>query len=116
MDFKSLSNQIKTTEKYASINELNKYFKNISKNTSKVITITPQQRLRGVTSSITNLASTAAKQGFNTIIVDMDIEYRSTNMYFNSFHEKTKKDEEINASLIRTLAKPENFMTTAYTI
>ncbi|NLI57765.1 MAG: protein kinase [Clostridium sp.] len=105
----------KQQEKYASINELNKYFKNISKNTSKVITITGH-RGSGVTSSVVNLASTAAKQGFNTIIVDMDIEYRSTNMYFNSFHEKTKKDEEINASLIRTLAKPENFMTTAFNI
>ena len=62
------------------------------------------------------MACVAAKNDFNTIIVDMDIDYRSTNMYFNSFHEKTKKDEEINASLIRTLAKPENYMTTAFNI
>lgn len=105
----------KQQEKDVSIKELNESFKNISKDISKIITITGH-RGSGVTSSVVNLADIAAKQGFNTIIVDMDIDYRSTNMYFNSFHEKTKKDEEINASLIRTLAKPENYMTSAFNI
>ncbi|HQD29622.1 serine/threonine-protein kinase [Acetivibrio saccincola] len=102
-------------EKISSIDELKRLFESINKNTSKVIAITGH-RGSGVTSSVVNLACVAAKNDFNTIIVDMDIDYRSTNMYFNSFHEKTKKDEEINASLIRTLAKPENYMTTAFNI
>jgi serine/threonine protein kinase len=105
----------KEQDKVASINELNKHFKSINKNTSRVIAITGH-RSSGVTSSVVNLASVAAKQGFNTIIVDMDIDYRSTNMYFSSFYENTKKDEQINTSLIRTLAKPQNYMTTAFNI
>ena len=98
-----------------SITELNKYFRNMNRHISKVIAITGY-RGSGVTSSVVNLASLAAKQGFNTIIVDMDIDYRKTNMYFNSFYEKTKKDEQINNSLIRTLAKPQDYMTTAFNI
>ncbi|WP_199613913.1 AAA family ATPase [Paenibacillus alkalitolerans] len=90
-----------------------KEFGNLSRGISRVVAITGH-RGSGLTSTVVNLASEACKRGLQVMIIDMDIAYRSTNMYFNRFHDFTKKDEDMNASLIRTLARPQDYMTTAF--
>ncbi|MFB9324453.1 cellulose synthase operon protein YhjQ/BcsQ [Paenibacillus aurantiacus] len=88
---------------------------NVSRGISRVIAVTGH-RGSGVTSTVVNVASEASKRGLSVMIVDMDADYRGMNMYFNSFHERTRKDEDMNASLIRTLAKPQDYMTTAFSL
>ncbi|MDH6371351.1 cellulose biosynthesis protein BcsQ [Paenibacillus sp. PastF-3] len=85
----------------------------VSRGISRIVAITGHSGC-GITSTTINVASEASKRGLSVLIVDLDIEYRSTNMYFSSFHERTKRDEDINASLIRTLARPQDYLTTAY--
>jgi len=85
----------------------------VSRGISRIVAITGHSGC-GLTSTTINVASEASKRGLNVLIVDMDIEYRSTNMYFSSFHERTKRDEDINASLIRTLARPQDYLTTSF--
>ncbi|NJJ39955.1 hypothetical protein [Paenibacillus apii] len=87
----------------------------ISLGISRVVAVTGH-RGSGVTSTAVNLASEAGRRGLTALIVDLDIDYRSTNMYFGSFHETTKRDEDINASLIRTLARPQDYAATAFPI
>lgn len=87
----------------------------ISRGISRVVAVTGH-RGSGVTSTAVNLASEAGRRGLSALIVDLDIDYRSTNMYFGGFHERTKQDEDINASLIRTLARPQDYAATAYPI
>ncbi|MNJ29047.1 hypothetical protein D3C77_236050 [compost metagenome] len=88
---------------------------NISRGISRVVAITGH-RGNGLTSTTVNLAHEASKRGLSSIIIDMDAEYRSMNMYFSRFHERTNKDEQMSASLIRTLARPQEYMTTAFNI
>ncbi|WP_159081747.1 hypothetical protein [Paenibacillus sp. CAA11] len=88
---------------------------NISRGISRIVAVTGH-RGSGVTSTVVNLASEASRRGLSSIIIDMDVDYRSMNMYFSSFHERTKRSEEINASLIRTLARPQDYMTTAFNV
>ncbi|WP_195571409.1 AAA family ATPase [Paenibacillus sp. 1001270B_150601_E10] len=92
---------------------LTKELEKISRGMSRIVAITGH-RGSGVTSTVVNVASEASKRGLSTIIIDLDIQYRTMNMYFNSFHERTKKDDMINASLIRTLARPQDYTTTTY--
>lgn len=87
----------------------------ISRGISRVVAVTGH-RGSGVTSTAVNLASEAGRRGLSALIVDLDIDYRSTNMYFGGFHERTKRDEDINASLIRTLARPQDYASTAFPI
>ncbi|MFC4102188.1 cellulose synthase operon protein YhjQ/BcsQ [Paenibacillus xanthanilyticus] len=87
----------------------------VSRGISRVIAVTGH-RGSGMTSTVVNVASEASKRGLSVMIVDMDVDYRGMNMYFNSFHERTRKDEDMNASLIRTLAKPQDYMTTAFNL
>ncbi|WMT42030.1 AAA family ATPase [Paenibacillus sp. D2_2] len=94
---------------------LSKDLANISRGISRIIAVTGH-RGSGVTSTIVNLAHEAAKRGLSTIIIDMDTEYRSMNMYFDRFHERTNKEEQMSASLIHTLARPQDYMTTAFNI
>lgn len=95
--------------------KLTKEFENISRGISRIVAITGH-RGAGLTSTVVNVASEATKRGLSAIIIDMDIDYRSTNMYFSSFHEQANKDEDINASLIRTFAKPQDYMTTSFNL
>lgn len=88
---------------------------NISRGISRVVAVTGH-RGNGLTSTAVNLAHEASKRGLSSIIVDMDAEYRSMNMYFSRFHDMTNKDEQMSASLIRTLARPQDYMTTAFNI
>ncbi|WP_223068034.1 hypothetical protein [Paenibacillus caui] len=94
---------------------LTKELANISRGISRVVAITGH-RGSGLTSTVVNLANEASKRGLSTMIIDMDAEYRSTNMYFGRFHEQSNKYDEMSASLIRTLARPQDYMTTAFSI
>lgn len=105
----------KQSQDIEATDKLTRQFENISKSISRVVAITGH-RGSGMTSSVVNIATEAVNRGLSTMIVDMDIDYRSTNMYFSTFHEKTKKDEEMNASLVRTLARPQDYMTTSFNI
>jgi len=109
---------LKNTQKEKNIkprDDLTREFENIGLTVSRVVAITGH-RGSGVTSTSVNLAYQASKHGLKSIIVDLDIEYRSINMYFNKYHETTLKDEIINSSLIRTLAKPQDYKTTTFCI
>ncbi|WP_460325208.1 hypothetical protein [Paenibacillus sp. YSY-4.3] len=103
-----------STERTAT-DRLTKDIANISRGISRVVAVTGH-RGNGLTSTAVNLAHEASKRGLSSIIVDMDAEYRSMNMYFSRFHDLTNKDEQMGASLIRTLARPQEYMTTAFNI
>jgi septum formation inhibitor-activating ATPase MinD len=92
---------------------LTREFEGISRSICRVIAVTGH-RGSGVTSTAVNIAHEAGKRGLRTILIDLDIDYRSLNMYSNGFHELTKRDEEVNASLVRMLARPQDYMTFAY--
>jgi septum formation inhibitor-activating ATPase MinD len=94
---------------------LTKEIENISRGISRIVAITGH-RGSGLTSTAVNIACEAGKRGLRTVIVDMDVEYRSTNMYFSRFHEQSQRHEDISASLIRSLARPQDYMTTAFNI
>ena len=94
---------------------LTKEFERIGRVISRVIAITGH-RGSGVSSTAFNIAHEASQRGISTMLVDLDIQYRSANMYFNKFNEMTQKDETIDASLIRTLAKPYDYKTTSFNI
>ncbi|MGZ7444063.1 hypothetical protein [Paenibacillus sp. TH7-28] len=94
---------------------LTKRMAGISRGMSRVVAITGH-RGSGLTSTVVNLAHEASKRGLSTMIIDMDAEYRSMNMYFGRFHEQSNKYDEMSASLIRTLARPQDYMTTACSI
>lgn len=99
----------------SSNDSLAKELDRISRGLSRVVAITGH-RGSGLTSTVVNLASEASKRGLSTMIIDMDAEYRSMNMYFGRFHEHTLKYDDMNASLIRTLARPQDYMTTAFSV
>lgn len=103
----------KSLPEFEATDKLTKELDKVSRGISRIVAITGHRGC-GITSTTINVASEASKRGLSVLILDMDIEYRSTNMYFSSFHERSKRDEEINASLIRTLARPQDYMTTAF--
>ena len=70
----------------------------------------------GATSTGVNVALTASRRGVNTILVDLDVDYRSTNLYFGEYYKQAEDDEYIASSLIRTLAQPQSYQTTAVNI
>ncbi|MDA8234310.1 MAG: hypothetical protein M0Z31_05760 [Clostridia bacterium] len=106
---KNSDDEIKATD------DLAKKYGLISKSISRVIIITGH-RGSGLTSTTVNTAFTAHMRGLSTIIVDMDVKYRSTNLYFGTFHQNAQRDEEVAGSLIRCLARPQNYKTTAFNI
>jgi septum formation inhibitor-activating ATPase MinD len=92
---------------------LTREFEGVSRSICRVIAVTGH-RGSGITSTAVNIAHEAGKRGLRTILIDLDIDYRSLNMYSAGFHELTKRDEEMNASLLRMLARPQDYMTFAY--
>ena len=82
---------------------------------SKAILFTGH-RGSGVTSTTVNVAITASLRGVNTMIVDLDTDYRSTNLYFGEFYKQAEKDDFIASSLIRTLSQPQSYQTAAVNI
>ncbi|AIQ34637.1 hypothetical protein R50345_08415 [Paenibacillus sp. FSL R5-0345] len=103
----------KSLPEFQATDNLTKELDKVSRGISRIVAITGHRGC-GITSTTINVASEASKRGLSVLVLDMDIEYRSTNMYFSSFHERSKRDEGINASLIRTLARPQDYMTTAF--
>lgn len=99
----------------AATDRLTRDLHHISRGISRVVAMTGH-RGSGLTSTVVNLAHEASKRGLRAIIVDMDTDYRSMNMYFDRFHERCNKDQAMNASLIRTLARPQDYMTTAFNV
>ncbi len=85
----------------------------ISKGISRVVAVTGH-RGSGVTGTAVNLAVCAAQKELTSVIVDLDVDFRSVNVYFGGFSERAETDENISASLIRTLAQPQNFDLTTY--
>ncbi|MCJ8011831.1 hypothetical protein MUG84_08755 [Paenibacillus sp. KQZ6P-2] len=90
-------------------------FGHLGRGISRVVAITGH-RGNGLTSTVVNLAGEAGKRGLSAIMIDLDLEYRGTNLYFNRFHDASKKDEDMGAALVRTLARPQEYMTTAFHI
>ena len=70
----------------------------------------------GVTGSVMNIAYCAAQKGMRVIIVDLDTEYRTANLYLNKFCTMAEESEDVSRSLIKTLANPQNYMETAVSI
>lgn len=94
---------------------LTKEIGKISRGISRIIGITGH-RGSGITSTTVNLAFEAQKMGLSSIIIDLDVEFRSMNMYFSAFNEIASKDEVMKASLVRMLAKPYEYMSNSYCI
>ncbi|GGH10958.1 AAA family ATPase [Paenibacillus segetis] len=113
--FERLKPKPKNESVRTATDQLTKDLEKVSRGMSRVIAVTGH-RGSGLTSTVVNVAAEASKRGLSVMIIDMDIDYRSTNMYFNHFHDQTKRNEDINASLIRTLARPQDFMSTAYNL
>lgn len=85
----------------------------VSKSISRVIAVTGH-RGAGLTSTAANLAQQAHKSGLSAIVIDLDTVTRGMNMYYGS-HTETE-DEEKRSSLIRLLARPQNYETSAFSI
>lgn len=105
----------KDAEAIQSTDPLSRELANISRGMSRVVAVTGH-RGSGLTSTAVNLAAEAAKRGLNTILVDMDAEYRGLNLYFSGFDEQARKDEHLGSSLIRMLAKPQEYRTNAFPV
>lgn len=85
-----------------------KKFKYISQGISRVVGITGHRGV-GITSTAVNLAYEASKHNLSTVIVDLDIYNRTTNIYFSEFMRQAEMDEHMNASLVKCLAKPQDY-------
>jgi len=83
-------------------------FEMISRDISRVIAITGQKG-SGVTSTAVNLAHIANNRNLSTILIDLDTVNCAFNLYFSDFYEQAEKDQDIACSLIRNLAKPQNY-------
>lgn len=92
---------------------LTRRLEQISRSIHKVIAITGH-RGAGITSTAVNLAWEANRRGFPAILIDLDIDYRSLNLYFSTFHEQARQDEDLQASLFRLLARPSDYETAAW--
>ena len=110
----SLFNKFRRVKKENSKEE-NNGFRSISTGISRVIAVTGH-RGAGVTSTAVNLGYEASKKNLNTIIVDLDLLNRTTNLYFGEFVRQTERDEHLRASLLKCLAKPQDYTNAACNI
>jgi len=85
----------------------------LSHGISRTIAITGH-RGSGVTGTAANIAQEAQKQGLTAIIIDLDTVTRGMNMYYGAYMETD--DEDKKSSLIRLLARPQNYESCAYSI
>jgi cellulose biosynthesis protein BcsQ len=67
-----------------------------------------------VTSTAVNLAHIASSKGLSTMLIDLDVINCALNLYFNEYYEKAAKDRDIACSLIRNLAKPQDYKLNTY--
>jgi len=102
-------------EKTAKPGELStdREFEMVSREISRVIAITGH-RGSGVTSTAVNLAHIASNRNLSTIAIDLDTVNCAFNLYFGEYYESAEKDQDIAYSLIRCLAKPQNFSINAH--
>lgn len=107
----SLFSKFKRSKVNEEIQEDNK-FKYISKGISRIIAVTGH-RGAGLTSTVVNLGYEAAKRNLNTIIIDLDVANRTTNLYFSEFIRQVEMDEHLAASFIKCLAKPQDYQSNA---
>jgi cellulose biosynthesis protein BcsQ len=88
-------------------------FAGISSEISRVIAITGC-RGAGVTSTAVNLAHIASDKGLSTMLIDLDVANCALNLYFNEYYETAEQDRDIACSLIRNLAKPQDYKMNTY--
>jgi len=88
-------------------------FESISREISRVVAVTGH-RGSGVTSTVVNLAHIANNRNISTILVDLDTVNCTFNLYFNEYYELAEKNQDIAHSLIRNLAKPQNYSINTY--
>ena len=88
-------------------------FHKISREISRVIAITGH-RSSGVTSTAVNLAQIACLRDLSTILIDLDTVNCAFNLYFGDYHEMAENNLDIACSLIRNLAKPQNYDINSY--
>lgn len=63
----------------------------------------------GITGSAANIAYQASLMGIKTYLLDLDVEARGMNLYFNKFGEEADTRKELADSAFQALAKPERF-------
>jgi len=97
------------------ISSTDRDFEKISREISRVFAITGH-RGSGVTSTAVNLAQIANNRNLSTVLVDLDTVNCSLNLYFNEYYEMAEKNRDIACSLIRNLAKPQNYNINSYNI
>jgi Mrp family chromosome partitioning ATPase len=73
------------------------------------IVVMTGHRGSGVTGTAANLAVEASMQGLRTIILDMDLEYKTINLYFSKFGDEVNVNPDLAGSLIKCLLKPESY-------
>lgn len=83
-------------------------FNNISKGINRVIGITGHRGV-GITSTVVNIAHEASKHKLNTIIIDLDIYNRTSNLYFSEFIRQAEADEYLRGALLKCLARPQDY-------
>jgi septum formation inhibitor-activating ATPase MinD len=88
-------------------------FGRLSREISRVIAITGC-RGSGVTSTAVNLAQIANNKQMSAILVDLDTENCTCNLYFNEYYEMADRNEDVAYSLIRNLAKPQDYQLHSY--
>jgi cellulose biosynthesis protein BcsQ len=88
-------------------------FAGVSGEISRVIAITGC-RGAGVTSTAVNLAHIASTKGLSTMLIDLDVLNCALNLYFNEYYETAERDRDIACSLIRNLAKPQDYKLNTY--
>ncbi len=89
-----------------------KRFKHIRKGISRVIGVTGHRGV-GITSTVVNLGYEASKRNLSTIIIDLDVYNRTTNLYFSEFMRQAERDEHLAGSLLKCLAKPQDYQSNA---
>lgn len=92
--------------------EEDKRFRFVSSGISRVIAVTGHRGV-GVTSTVVNLAYEAAQKNLSTIVIDLDIYNRTTNLYFGEFIRQVDGDEYMASSLVKCLAKPQDYKNAA---
>ena len=87
----------------------------VSMASSKVVVFTGH-RGSGATCTAVNTAISACRRGINTMLIDLDVEYRSVNLYFGEFYKQADENDEVASSLIRILAQPQSYQTMAVNV
>ncbi|MCL1975595.1 MAG: AAA family ATPase [Firmicutes bacterium] len=90
-----------------------KAFTSISCDISRVIAISGC-RGSGVTSTAVNLAHIASQKGLSTMLIDLDIMNCALNLYFCEYYDTAEREHDIAFSLIRNLAKPQDYKLNTY--